>query len=211
MPIPPRLPISKLLLARLPRASLLTGCAAFSLTTALATALVQPASAQVPGAVYTVVIPAGQFGSPGAAAAVVSGIAAAKQFCSDLGDSAFRVDCLAERLAVVAETIPKDSDYSEVSEVLKQTSDDLARLARANRDTQRGKSHAVRQKTDERTTRPLTPVSAAAVQSVNQQAIAILENTETILLRSAESSTEKRNQYAKIAEAVGSNKVLLRA
>lgn len=167
--------------------------------------------AQVPGAVYTVVVPAGQFGSPAFLSAVAGGIAAARKFCSDLGDSAYRVDCLAERLGVVADSIPEDSDYGEVSQVLRQTSADLERLARSNRDTGRGRSHATRSGTDERTTRPLTPVAPAAAASVNQRAIEILENTETVLLRSAESSAEKRNQYAQIAQAVGSNKVLLRA
>ncbi|MEX0286111.1 MAG: hypothetical protein AB3N23_16000 [Paracoccaceae bacterium] len=185
----------------------LTSCAAVALI------VVPPmqAAAQVPGAVYTVVVPSGQFGSNAFVGVVVSGIAAAKQFCSDLNDSAFRVDCLAERLALVASEIPADSDYADVSAVLKDTSNQLAQLARSNRDGSRGRAHATQQKTQERTTRPLTPVAPAQQAAVNQQAIAILESTETILLRSAESSKEKRNQYAKIADAVGSNKVLLRA
>lgn len=177
----------------------------------LGAGIAAPVAAQVPGAVYTVVVPSGQFGSPAAAGAVVSGISAAKKFCSDLGDSSFRVDCLAERLALVADTIPKDSDYAEVSAVLKDTASQLEGLAKSNRDPQRGRAHATRSGTDERTSRPLTPVAPAAAATVNQQAIAILENTETVLLRSAESSAEKRNQYAQIAQAVGSNKVLLRA
>ncbi len=178
---------------------------------AITAALPLQSLAQVPGALYTVVVPAGQFGSPAFASVVVGGIAAAKKFCADLGDSAYRVDCLAERLAVVAQDIPDDSDYGEVSEVLQATSDQLAALARQNRDLSRSRSHATREGTEEKTTRPLTPVSPSAAASVNQQAIEILDSTETILLRSAESSTEKRNQYAQIAEAVGSNKVLLRA
>ncbi len=180
---------------------------------AIAYAIVPPlqAVAQVPGAVYTIVVPSGQFGSQAFANVVVGGIAAAKQFCSDLNDSAYRVDCLAERLALVADGIPTDSDYAEVSDVLKDTSKQLADLARKNRDSTRGRAHATQTKTNERTTRPLTPIAPASAASVNQEAIAILENTETILLRSADSSQEKRNQYAKIADAVGSNKVLLRA
>lgn len=180
---------------------------------AVALGIVPPlqALAQAPGAVYTVVVPSGQFGSSAFANVVVGGIAAARKFCADLGDSAYRVDCLAERLSVVADQIPADSDFAEVSGVLKSTSDQLAQLARSNRDTDRTRAHATRTKTQERTTRPLTPVAPAVAASVNQQAIEILESTETVLLRSAESSKEKRNQYAKIADAIGSNKVLLRA
>lgn len=182
--------------------------------TALCSLSVVPPSAvwaQAGGAVYTVVVPSAQFGSQAFAQVVTSGILAAQRFCRDLGDSAYRVDCLAERLSVVAEEIPQDSDYAEVSEVLKTTSDQLADLARQNRDRTRARAPAVRTTTQERTTRPLTPVAPDVAAAVNQQAIAILEETQTTLLRSAENSSEKRNQYAKIAEAIDSNKVLLRA
>lgn len=175
---------------------------------------VQSAYAQgVPGAVYTVVIPAGEFGSPAYTSVVVNGIAAARKFCGDLGDEAYVVDCLAERLGVIAQEIPADSDYTDVQVALKATSDKLAELARQNRDSDLPRARAARQGSaaPERTTRPLTPVSRASTAQVNQQAIAILDETETLLLRSAESSSEKLAQYSRIAEAVGSNKVLLRA
>lgn len=170
-----------------------------------------PVWAQAAGPLYTIVVPSAQFGSQAFARVVTSSLLAAQKFCSDLGDTAFRVDCLAERLSVVAAEIPDDSDYGEVSEVLKTASDQLADLARQNRDPARGRSHAVRKNTDQRTTRPLTPVAPQAAAAVNQQAIAILEETQTVLLRSAENSTEKRIQYAQIADAIDSNKVLLRA
>lgn len=177
----------------------------------LAVGTAHRAAAQVPGAVYTVVVPAGQFGSSAFVNAVTGSIAAAAKFCADLGDKAYLVDCLAERLTVVAGDIPQDSDYAEVSQVLLSTSAQLATLARSNRDTGRQRAHATRKGTNERTTRPLTPVASSAAASVNRRAAEILDSTRTVLLRSAESSTEKRNQYARIAQAVGSTKVLLRA
>ncbi len=185
-----------------------------ALATAVASLSVpgNPGLAQpVPGAViYTVVIPAGEFGSSAFTSVVVGGLAAAKKFCAEL-DAAYRVDCLAERFGELSKTIPKDSDYGEVQAVLKSTSTQLARLARGNRDRTLPRGKATSRGSAGTTTRPLTPVNTAATAEVNRKARAILAQTETLLLRSAEGSKSKIAQYAKIADAIGSNKVLLRA
>ena len=51
------------------------------------------ATAQVPGSVYTVVIPAGEFGSPAYTGVVVAGIESARRFCAGIDDD-YKVDCL---------------------------------------------------------------------------------------------------------------------
>ncbi len=174
---------------------------------------VTPGAAQAApvGLVYTVVLPASGFGSPAFTSFVVGSLAAAQKFCAEIKEQAYRVDCLAERFGALAKSIPKDSDYAEVQSVLKSASDQLANLARSNRDRALPRGRATRPGSTETTTRPLTPVSAEATASVNQQARAILDNTETLLLRSAEVSQSKTAQFAQIADAIGSNKVLLRA
>lgn len=172
-----------------------------------------PALAQGAGAiVYTVVIPAGEFGSAAFLAELLGALAAAKAFCRATGDSALQVDCLSERLDAAAAGIPKGTDYDEVRGVLQEASGRLKRLARQNRDPDRRRV-TVTSATNpaERTTRPLTPVSAAAQAAVNRQAVQILEEAATILLRSAEEAQERQNQYAQIAGAIDSNKVLLRS
>ena len=178
-------------------------------------ALVLPATiasaAPVPGLIYTVILPAGEFGSVAYTGVVVGGLAAAQKFCAEIGDAAYRVDCLAERFGVLAKSIPKNSDYAEVQAALKSASDRMADLARNNRDPNLPRGRATRPGTSETTSRALTPVSAAATAQVNQQALTILEETETLLLRSAEGSKSKIAQYAQIADAIGSNKVLLRS
>ena len=170
-----------------------------------------PGMAQpVPGAIlYTVILPAGEFGSAAYTAVLVGGFAAAKKFCGAL-DEAYRVDCLAERFGVLSSAIPKNSDYAEVQQILKSASDQMASLARSNRSRELPRGKATRPGSTETTTRPLTPVSRAASAQVNQQAQAILAQTETLLLRSGAGSRSKTLQYAKIAQAIGSNKVLLR-
>lgn len=161
---------------------------------------------------YTVLVPAGEFGSVNFTRQLVSSLASAKVFCGGIDKSAYRVDCLAERLQVVSDTIPEGSDYDEVRQVLNETSADLARLARTNRDTSLPSAPASR-RTDsaDRTTRALTPVSSAAQAEVGRQAIAILEEAQTQLLRSAEGSNSRSIQYAQISQAIDSTKVLLRS
>lgn len=189
----------------------LTRMPLFSLALASLVLPSAPGMAQgIPGAVlYTVILPAGEFGSAAYTAVVVSGLAAAKKFCGAL-DEAYRVDCLAERFGELSKGIPKNSDYEEVQRVLKSASDQMANLARNNRSQALPRGKATRPGSTETTTRPLTPTSRATASQVNRQAQAILSSTETLLLRSAAGSKSKTLQYAKIAKAVGSNKVLLR-
>ncbi len=168
-----------------------------------------PVSAQ---AVYTVILPAGEFGSKTYTDVLTGNIAAAQAFCGELGNDSYKVDCLAERLGEIADDIPRNTDYAEVRAILKDTSDQLADLARANRDPNQVRGRAVeRGATPMRTSRPLNPVTPSALPGVNRQASAILDNTRTLLLRSAESSESKALQYSRIADALGSTKVLLRS
>ncbi|MDK3074226.1 hypothetical protein QO034_13995 [Sedimentitalea sp. JM2-8] len=189
-----------------------------SFSTALAiaaTALAgSPAVAQGvgPGVLYTVILPAGEFGSQNYTDVLTGNIAAAQKFCAELGNDSYTVDCLSERLEKIADDIPRDSDYAEVKTILKNTSDQLADLARANRDPAQTRGRATRAgENPVTTTRPLTPVRPEAVPQVNAQAQAILDNTQTLLLRSAEGSESKALQYSRIADALGSSKVLLRS
>ena len=176
------------------------------------TALPVLAQAPGPGVLYTVIIPAGEFGSSNYTAVVPANIAAARAFCASIDNDSYKVDCLAERLGQVSDEIPSDSDYAEVKQILSDTSDQLAELARTNRDTAQPRGRATSTgETPVTTTRPLTPVTPSALPEVNAQAEAILDSTQTLLLRSAESSESKALQYSRIADAVGSTKVLLRS
>ena len=182
----------------------------------LSLAIAPPLVAQtVPGALYTVVVPASEFGSPAYLAHVLQGLTAARAFCGGINDQTLNVDCLAERLAEIGEEVPDDTDYVEVRSVLNDTAGKLSDLARANRDSGRGRITATQPGPEPgtvlaQTTRPLVPVEAASVAAVNAEAVAILEEAETILLRSADTG-EQRTQYSRIADALDSNKVLLRS
>lgn len=183
-----------------------------STLTALALAMPVPTlvNAQA-GALVTLVVPAGQFGSDQFTDLLVNSLGAAKGFCGALDDS-YQVDCLAERLNRLAGSIPEDSDYAEVRDLLEQSSKEMAALARSNRDTGKPRQSASTGGANaQATTRPLTPVRDSSLAEVNQQAAAILERTETLLLRTPDDDTGKKLHYTRIAEAIGSNKTLLRS
>lgn len=176
------------------------------------TALPLAAQTALPSPIYVVLLKAGEFGSQNYTNVVTGNIAAAQKFCGSISDKTYVVDCLAERLGTISKSIPTDSDYAEVKQIMKQTSDKLAELARANRNpaapSQRLSSSGARPQT---TSRPLTAVTPTALPSVNRQATAILDETSTLLLRSGRTPDSKLEQYARIADAIGSNKVLLRS
>lgn len=180
------------------------------LTAAIAgLALPMPLTAQSPiGQILTFVIPSGKFGSNNFTNLVVNSLAAAKQFCGAL-DKSYQVDCLAERIGAMAGQIPSDGDYAEVRSILAKTSNDMASLARANRDG--GKPRVSASSGSIQTSRPLTPVSQASADATNAKAAAILDATTTLLLRTPDDDSGKKLHYARIAEALGSNKTLLRS
>lgn len=179
---------------------------------AVALTVLSPSGTSAANLLYTVVIPASEFGSPAGIEFLLGGIASARTFCSKI-DDAYVVDCLAERLGDIARQVPDGTDYEALDKVLADTSKKLEQLARANRDSSLPRGRATQQAGEKTTTtsRPLTPVSPSSAASVNQQAEAILAEAETLLLRSGEGSKERQLQYAKLADAIGSNKVLLRS
>ena len=144
--------------------------------------------------------------------AITDGLRYGARFCASLAQEEYRVDCLSERLAAVAAAIPTGGDYAEARAVLEQTAAQLAELARANRsaDLPPGRAHRGGT-TPLTTTRLLTPVTAAALPGVTQQATAILAEAETLLLRSTSLSDDRQLAYSQIAAALGSGKLLLRS
>ncbi|MBT8154170.1 hypothetical protein KMP13_09735 [Epibacterium ulvae] len=167
-------------------------------------------SAQSTGVLYTVVVPAGGFGSSLFLRDLLGSLATARLFCGQIQDQSLQVDCLSDRLEQVAEEIPEGTDYDEVRSILAETSAELGTLARQNRDRSRGRVKATQPgQGPEGTTRPLNAIAPDALAAVNAQAVDILEEATTKLLRSADN--KNRNQYARIAEALESNKVLLRS
>ena len=158
-------------------------------------------------------------GETGAAttAQVVASLQQAPRYCGWLrndGKGEFVIDCLAERLENVNRRMSGLQGYGAVRGVLDDTARQLNDIARANR---AAGQRPTRFRTTEadgtvtRTDRRLVPVDAARQEAAVAQALAVIEEAETRLLRSAESPAARGAQFQRIAAAMGSNKVLLRS
>lgn len=124
----------------------------------------------------------------------------------------YQVDCLSVYYRKALAETPRDREFAEVRTVLRDTANKLDKLARANRDTTQPRLK-VRPATGPDTikTGPITAVKPETVEATRATALAIIEEAETLLLRSAETRAEGQNEFAQIAEAIGSTKVLLRS
>ncbi|MGB3245135.1 MAG: hypothetical protein WBB25_11410 [Sulfitobacter sp.] len=143
---------------------------------------------------------------------VTQGIADAYRLCANLPQKEYTVDCLGERMAELAETLPDAGDYVEAKAVLEDTAQKLRSVARRNRSATKP---VARVRSTVRSTpvvtAPLTPVKTEAVEASLAEAVQILDEAETTLLRSTGSSDRRKVHYQAMAAAVGSNKILLRS
>ena len=143
---------------------------------------------------------------------IVNLIRESEQIC-DFMSVEYRVSCFAETYRQLAEEIPSNGDYAEARDVLLDTARKLDTLVRNNVDRQKPALTArIRREGGASVpTPPIRAVQEARVTELNRQASNIIEEAETVLLRSASSDATRAIHYQRIAAAVGSNKVLLRS
>lgn len=136
----------------------------------------------------------------------------ADRICGFIGKE-YRISCFAVTYRKLAEEIPANGDYGETRQVLLDTSAKLDNLVRRNVDSQKPALRARLKKDNGRSnpTPPIIAVRSDKTAQLNRQASTIVEEAETVLLRSASSDTKRAIHYQRIAAAVGSNKVLLRS
>lgn len=142
-------------------------------------------------------------------AGIPARLAAVNSQC--LGADVYVVDCLAERLEVLERDMSGLVGFSDARRIFRDTAVQLRAVTQNNVDTDRPKARLQARDGSFRSTRPLTPVDANRKRQAIAQAVAIIAEAETQLLRSAETSARRSVQYQQIAAALGSNKVLLRS
>jgi hypothetical protein len=149
--------------------------------------------------------------SPRNTKSITDAISLAVSICAG-SPEVYAVSCLGNQLSEIAASLPKTGDYAESAKILAETGRKLQALARQNRDRSKPPvrlSANVQGRTI--TTAPLVAVSTASLPSVNEQANAILEEAQTLLLRSVANSDRRKSHYEAISAVVGSSKVLLRS
>lgn len=154
--------------------------------------------------------PLPQVATPQATTQIVTQLNVATEFCSAIGSAAYVVDCLSERLAVIEQALPQTGEYAEAREAIGLASRGLRLLVDENpsADLPDGVARSSGPEAQE-STRPLRAVSTESLEETLLAAANIIEEAETVLLRSSASPEEIH--YQRVAEAMGSNKVLLRS
>lgn len=149
---------------------------------------------------------------PATTATIVAALNSANGYCGLVEPGEYVIDCLAERLDDIRSQLEGQEEFDELRAVLETTSQKLNEIARQNRSATLAPARFSTQgQTPVATTRRLVPVAADRLDTAVSQAIAVIEEAETLLLRSAEQSAERAIQFQRIAAAIGSNKVLLRS
>jgi hypothetical protein len=112
----------------------------------------------------------------------------------------YRYDCYRWVYKRAANQLDGNGAYSEAEDALRRVERRLEAVVAQNRDT----SQPARRRAFE----TYTPVKPASIPRVKREAVRAMAEAETTLLRSP---ANKQEHYARIAEAVNSNKVLLRS
>lgn len=143
--------------------------------------------------------------------AVNDAISLSISICSS-GAQEYLVSCLGGQLLEIANALPDTGDYAQSAKIIEDAGRKLQALARQNRTRSKPVVRfSASTSAGTVTTGPLIAVATASLPSVNQQAAAILQEAETLLLRSVTNSDRRKSHYETIAAVVGSGKVLLRS
>jgi len=127
------------------------------------------------------------------------------------GADIYVVDCLAERLETLENDMSGLVGFGDARRIFRDTSAQLRAITQNNLAPDRPKARMVSHDGNLRSARPLSAVAPARKRQAISQAVAVLAEAETRLLRSAEASAGRALNYQQIAAALGSNKVLLRS
>ncbi|MCV2867421.1 hypothetical protein OEW28_02105 [Defluviimonas sp. WL0002] len=144
---------------------------------------------------------------------IVDVISTAQETCSDewINDT-YRIDCIRQTLLLAAARLPNRGDYAPVKDALLDAADKLDRIVEQNASASSGRvTPPIGGRPLAPTLPPLRAVSPEAQERAVAEAIAVLEEAETILLRSAENSERRLVHYQQVAQAIDSTKVLLRS
>ena len=143
---------------------------------------------------------------------IVEQLSQIERICEFMGDE-YRIACFAQTYRELADTISGRGEYAEAKDVLLDAARELDKLVRRNIDRQKPRLRARLSLDDGQTvsTPPIAAVRSDRAASLNNNAANILEEAETVLLRSAGSDAARGIHFQRIAAAVGSNKVLLRS
>ncbi len=150
--------------------------------------------------------------SPAGTARITGALAAISAFCGSIAVEEYRIDCLGDQLQQLADTLPDEGDYAETQDAIEQASRGIEAVARKYRSRAINTARVTEGGGGPRaSSRPLIAVRPEALDAAAAEAIAVIDEAQTILLRSAASSERRRVHFQAVSAALDSNKVLLRS
>lgn len=145
---------------------------------------------------------------------VVSRLQQIQRMCSAINEE-YKLDCLATSYLSLTNNLRNNGGDTAVRQSLEKASAKLQTLVESNLDRTKPalRAHLTDPESGARilSTLPIRAVQTERLSAARQLALTVLEETETVLLRSASRSTGKSALYQRVAAAVRSNKVLLRS
>ena len=145
-------------------------------------------------------------------AAVVADFGAAIAFCDAIDGAEYTVDCLSERLDVIAEKLPETGEFAEMRGIIADASQQLGAIAGQNPSTTLpARVISSTGTAPVSTTRPLRPVAADSLAANLAAADAVIAQAQVTLLRSTSNSQERAISYQQVAAIVGRSRTLLRS
>lgn len=130
---------------------------------------------------------------------IADGLRRAAEICETAGEAA-RVGCLAQEIAKVADEVPPGIEYRGIRIELNKVAKDLDRVVRSN-----GAADT-----------PASPsgygqVAEEHIVRATAEALEVIDEAQTRLLRSSEGSRLRRTHYVRVARSFESSKRILRS
>ncbi len=146
--------------------------------------------------------------SPPVTAAVAGSVGDAFDRCATV-DAAYQIDCASQQLREAARQIATQGAYGNVSRILDDAGRKLADIARQGRDS--GKPRLTVQHRNQGGSRTYAAVRTDTLARSRAAAVRVIEEAQTLLLRSTSNAANRRAHFQPIAAALNSGKVLLRS
>lgn len=140
---------------------------------------------------------------------VVSTIGEVQRVCASV-PAEYRISCLGEGFKWAARQMPSNPDYRQARAAVSKAGSRLQKIARSNAD-RKAPVHSTAKARQWKSKKKFTAVQKAKLKTATAAASAVIKETETRLLRSAENSQRRRVHYQKIATSVGSTRRILRS
>lgn len=124
----------------------------------------------------------------------------------------YRIDCLGKGYSQVAQDVPQVADYQPVRDELARAGRRLQAIALKNLDEAKQERKLPKTARDTRNYNWASkPVKVEKLAAATEEAIGVVEEAQTRLLRSAENSARRRIHYQRVSRSLGASRRILRS